>query len=47
MGVMKVAYTPAVDSPELVYMYSTKFLIPEPGILIGGIILALLFIKRK
>ncbi len=46
-GIMKVAYTPAVDSPELVYMYSTKFLIPEPGILTGGIILALLLIKRK
>ena len=44
---MKIAYTPTVDSPELVYMYSTKFAIPEPGIIIGGFIFLLLFIKRK
>ena len=35
-GVMKLAFTPAVDSTELVYMYSTTFSdIPEPGILIA------------
>ena len=29
-NIMKIAFTPAVDSPQLIYMYSTKFAIPEP-----------------
>ena len=47
-GVMKLAFTPAVDSTELVYMYSTTFSdIPEPGMIIGGIVLAFLAFRRK
>jgi len=47
-GVMKLAFTPAVDSTELVYMYSTTFSdIPEPGMIIAGIALALLALRRK
>ncbi|MCK5852995.1 LamG domain-containing protein, partial [bacterium] len=47
-GVMKLAFTPAVDSTDLVYMYSTTFSdIPEPGMIIGGIAIALLAFRRK
>jgi len=46
-NVMKIAYTPTVDSSDLVYMYNTKFEIPEPGILISGILFILLSIKRR
>ncbi len=47
-GVMKLAFTPAVDSTDLVYMYSTTFSdIPEPGVIIGGIALAFLAFRRK
>jgi len=47
-GVIKLAFTPDVFSTELVYMYSTTFSdIPEPGMIIGGIVLALLAFRRK
>ena len=46
-GVIKLAYTPFVNSPQLIYMYSTTFSdIPEPGVIIGGIALALLAFRK-
>jgi len=47
-GVLKLAYSPIVDSPQFLYMYSTTFSdIPEPTIIFAGIALVLLAFRRK
>jgi hypothetical protein len=47
-GVIKLAYSPFVDSPLLVYMYSITFSdIPEPGFIIAGVVLAFLAFRKN
>jgi len=48
-GVMKLAYTPLVNSPQLIYMYSTTFSdIPEPAIIwIIGLLVTLGIMKTR
>jgi len=48
-GVIKLAYTPLVNSPQLIYMYSTTFSdIPEPAIIwIIGLLVTLGIMKTR
>jgi len=49
LGVIKLAYTPFVNSPQLIYMYSTTFSdIPEPAIIwIFGMLVTLGIMKTR
>ena len=49
LGTMKIAFKPNVNSTDLVYMYSTKFTIPEPGtgIWIVGLLELWIVVKRR
>jgi len=47
-GTMKIAFKPDVSSTDLVYMYCTKFGVPEPGIILSILFSVFgIFIVRK
>ncbi|RLD09654.1 MAG: hypothetical protein DRI44_07960 [Chlamydiae bacterium] len=46
-NIMKISYVPYNGSTKIVYMYSTKFEIPEPGMIIDIIALALLAFRKQ